>query len=239
MDRASDYGSEGWGFDSLPARFRRSAAVIAGRRCWQGRTALASCSELRLPFSPRSSVQSPLPDATFRCPRELAIRCDHTGPERRWCAGLRCVLRQGVHAATAAHVRDDGELGGGGGTGAGGDDSGSRTLGPGEPHDLASWLCIPDSGEPEPKSAPTVGAPRSLGPRARALIGRRARGDRFSGCGSHDAPTWPAGGHPPGRVAGARRPRGRTDPGISPSSVRSRVHRAKAFLAGGVGEADV
>jgi hypothetical protein len=25
MDRASDYGSEGWGFDSLPARFRRDA----------------------------------------------------------------------------------------------------------------------------------------------------------------------------------------------------------------------
>jgi RNA polymerase sigma-70 factor (ECF subfamily) len=27
--------------------------------------------------------------------------------------------------------------------------------------------------------------------------------------------------------------------GISPSSVRSRVHRAKAFLTGGMGDADV
>ena len=48
MDRASDYGSEGWGFDSLPARKRnrRWAVVFERTRGWLDAVGSSNCKPI-------------------------------------------------------------------------------------------------------------------------------------------------------------------------------------------------
>ena len=65
MDRASDYGSEGWGFDSLPARWQLRASRRLGRSrvragYWDGRRLSLSCMrERRWPCGSVLSGRSP------------------------------------------------------------------------------------------------------------------------------------------------------------------------------------
>jgi hypothetical protein len=93
MDRASDYGSEGWGFDSLPARFR-SALTTEG----------AHLPEVLLELRYRGVRKHDLRPMSALGESSRLLRMDGLVPFCEECGDPR-VMISGMHPGDAGLVR--------------------------------------------------------------------------------------------------------------------------------------